>query len=128
MSKEIQTYIQQGGSLVTRQDIYNRITDVRQNVYEGQSPIHTFANQLDKEGFYSRIQFVSDSRVIAVLFAYPDSLDYLRAYPELRLLDYIYKTNKYGIPLLDMIGIHIAQWSFCIVFAFLSGETEEDYI
>ena len=57
-----------------------------------------------------------------------NSLDYLRAYPELLLLDCTYKTNKYGMPLLDMIGVDAAQRSFCIAFAFLSGETEEDYV
>jgi hypothetical protein len=31
------------------------------------------------------------------------------------------------MPLLDMIGVDAAQRSFCIAFAFLSGETEEDY-
>lgn len=84
-------------------------------------------NQLDKKGFWSRIQFTLDRRVTAVLFVYPDSLTSLRAYPEILLLDYIYKTNKYGIPLLDMIGIDASQRSFCIVFAFLSGEIEADY-
>ena len=32
------------------------------------------------------------------------------------------------MPLLDMIGIDACQRSFCIAFAFLSGETEADYI
>ena len=63
-----------------------------------------------------------------MLFAHPDSLGYLKAYPEVLLLDCTYKTNKYGMPLLDMIGIDACQRSFCIAFAFLSGETEEDYI
>ena len=63
----------------------------------------------------------------AVLFAHPDSLVYLRAYPEVLLLDCTYKTNKYGMPLLDIIGIDATRRSFCIAFAFLSGETEEDY-
>jgi hypothetical protein len=31
------------------------------------------------------------------------------------------------MPLLDMIEVDAAQHSFCIAFAFLSGETEEDY-
>src|SRR4051794_19232496 len=31
------------------------------------------------------------------------------------------------MPLLDMIGVDVAQRSFCIVFAFLSGEIEDDY-
>ena len=62
-----------------------------------------------------------------VLFAYPDSLVYLRAYPEVLLLDCTYKTNKYSMPLLDIIGVNTTRRSFYIAFAFLSGETEEDY-
>jgi len=49
--KEIQTLVRQSGSLAIRQDIYNRIVEVRRDVYEGQSPIQALANQLDKEGF-----------------------------------------------------------------------------
>lgn len=126
--KEIQTLIRQSGSLATRQDVYNRIAYVRRDLCEGQSPIHALTNQLDKEGFWSRIQLAPDGHVTAVLFAHPDSLTYLQAYPELLLLDCTYKTNKYGMPLLDMIGVDAAQRSFCIAFAFLSSETEDDYI
>ena len=126
--KEIQTIVRQSGSLATRQDIYNKIADIRRDACEGQSPIHALANQLDKEGFWSRIQFAEDGRVTAVLFAHPDSLAYLQLYPEVLLLDCTYKTNKYGMPLLDMIGVDAAQRSFCIAFAFLSGETEDDYM
>ncbi|KAL9564051.1 hypothetical protein ACKAV7_011825 [Fusarium commune] len=67
-------------------------------------------------------------RVTAVLFAHPESLAYLQAYPDLLFLDCTYKTNKYGMPLLDMIGVDACQRSFCIAFAFLSGETEQDYL
>ena len=125
--KDIQTLVRQCGSLATRQDIHNQIANVRRDACEGQSPIHALANQLDKEGFWSRIQFAPDGRVASVLFAHPDSIGYLRAYPEVLLLDCTYKTNKYSMPLLNMIGVDASQRSFCIAFAFLSGETEEDY-
>ncbi|KAJ3453177.1 hypothetical protein MRS44_018832 [Fusarium solani] len=39
-----------------------------------------------------------------------------------------YKTNRYGMPLLDIIGVDACQRSFCIAFAFLSGEEEQDYL
>ena len=125
--KEIQTIVRQSGSLATRQDIYNRIAEVRRDTRQGESPIHALANQLEREGFWSRVQYGPDRHVTAVLFAHPDSLVYLRAYPEILLLDCTYKTNKYGMPLLDMIGVDATGRSFCIAFAFLSGETEEDY-
>jgi hypothetical protein len=73
------------------------------------------------------MQFDEDGRVTAILFAHPESLTYLQAYLDVLLLDCSYKTNKYGMPLLDMIGVDACQWSFCIVFAFLSGETEDDF-
>ena len=62
-----------------------------------------------------------------MLFAHPDSLAYLQAYPDILLLDCTYKTNKYSIPLLDIIGVNECQQSFCITFEFLSGETEDNY-
>lgn len=31
------------------------------------------------------------------------------------------------MPLLDIIGVDACERSFCVAFAFLSGETEEDY-
>ena len=55
--KEIQTVVRENGSLATRQDIYNRIVEVRRENRQGQSPIHALANQLENEGFWSRIQF-----------------------------------------------------------------------
>lgn len=75
--KEMQALVRQSGSLATRQGIYNQIADVRRDAYKGQSSIHALANQLDKEGFWNRMQFTSDGRVIAALFVYPDSLTYL---------------------------------------------------
>ncbi|KAH7461505.1 hypothetical protein FOMA001_g18980 [Fusarium oxysporum f. sp. matthiolae] len=126
--KDIRTYIRQkSNTIATQQDIYNRIADSKRELCEGQSTIHAFANQLDKEGFWNRMQLDSHDRVTAVLFAHPESLGYLKAYPDLLFLDCTYKTNKYGMPLLDIIGVDACQRSFCIAFAFLSGESEEDY-
>lgn len=62
-----------------------------------------------------------------MLFAHPKSLAYLQTYPDLLLLDYTYKTNKYGMPLLDIIGVDAYERSFYVAFTFLSSETEEDY-
>ncbi|KAK7586284.1 hypothetical protein V3481_009030 [Fusarium oxysporum f. sp. vasinfectum] len=127
--KDIRTYIRQNSNTIaTQQDIYNRIADSKRELCEGQSTIHAFANQLDKEGFWNRMQLDSDNRITAVLFAHPESLAYLKAYPDLLFLDCTYKTNKYGMPLLDMIGVDACQRFFCIAFAFLNGEAEQDFI
>jgi len=126
--REMQILVQGSGSLATRQDIYDQIADIRRDACRDQSPIHALANQLDKEGFWNRIQFAPNGRATAVLFAHPKPVADLQAYPEVLILDSNYKTNKYGMSLLDMIGVDdAAQQSFCIASAFLSGETEADY-
>ena len=113
--RDIRTYIRQNSNTIaTQQDIYNRIADAKRDVCEGQSTIQAFANQLDREGFWSRVQYAPNGQVTAVLFAHPDSLAYLQAYPDTLLPDYTYKTNRYKMPLLDIVGVDACQRSFCI--------------
>lgn len=90
--------------------------------------MHALINQLDQEGFWNRMRVDSEGRATAVLFALPDSLIYLQAYSGLLLLDCTYKTNRYGMPLLDIIGVDACQKTFCIAFAFLSGQEEQGYL
>ncbi|KAI8710713.1 hypothetical protein NCS52_01552300 [Fusarium sp. LHS14.1] len=108
--KEIRTYMRQNtNTIATQQDIYNRIADARREVCQGQSSINALADQLFREGFWSQFQTSLDGRVKAVLFAHPDSVAYLQAYPDVLILDCTYKTNKYGMPLLDLIGVDSCQ-------------------
>ncbi|KAF4338142.1 hypothetical protein FBEOM_7973 [Fusarium beomiforme] len=114
------------GTLATQKDIYNCIAQSKRELVQGQSNIHALTTQLESEGFWNRIR-LDDSRVTAVLFAHPKSLEYLKSYSEVLILDCTYKTNKYNMPLLNAIGVDACQRSFCIAFAFLSGEEEADY-
>lgn len=82
---------------------------------------------MHSEGFWCQVQLDSNDRLTAIFFAHPDSVAYLQSNPDVLLLDCTYKTNKHQMPLLDMVGVDSCQRSFCIAFAFLSGESEEDY-
>lgn len=113
-------------TLATQQDIYNCIAETKRELLKGQSNIHALSDQLKSEGFWSRIR-LEEGTVTAVLFAHPKSLAYLKLYTEVLILDCTYKTNKYKMPLLNAIGVDACQRSFCIAFAFLSGEEEGDY-
>jgi len=127
--RDIRAYIRQtSNALTTRQDIYNHAATARRNLFQGQSSIQALVNQLNKEGFWSRIQVNESNRLTAIFFAHPDSVAFLQQNPDILLLDCTYKTNKYGLPLLDMVGVDCCQRSFCIAFAFLSSEVEEQYV
>ncbi|KAK7595651.1 hypothetical protein V3481_002301 [Fusarium oxysporum f. sp. vasinfectum] len=126
--REIRTYLYNNSdTLATQKDIYNRIAATRRDLREGQSSIQALVDQLNREGFWCRVRLDADNRLTAIFFAHPDSITYLQSNPDVLILDCTYKTNKHSMPLLDMVGVDSCQRSFCIAFAFLSGETEEDY-
>ncbi|PWI63991.1 hypothetical protein PCL_01195 [Purpureocillium lilacinum] len=80
--RDIRTYLRQNsssGGVATQQDIYNCIAKSKRALCEGQSTIQALANELDSQGFWSRIQLDQARRVTAVLFAHPESLAYLQA-------------------------------------------------
>ncbi|XP_074304667.1 uncharacterized protein LOC141639437 [Silene latifolia] len=62
-----------------------------------------------------------------VLFAHPDSLKLLKAYPYVLIVDCTYKTNKYKMPLLEVIGVTPVHKNFSVFFAFLQNEQETAY-
>ncbi|KAJ6788687.1 hypothetical protein PWT90_07147 [Aphanocladium album] len=126
--REIRTYLRNNSTtLATQKDIYNRIGAARRDLREGQSSIQALVDQLHEEGFHYKVRLDSDNRLTAIFFAHPDSIAFLQCNPDVLLLDCTYKTNKHSMPLLDMVGVDACERSFCIAFAFLSGETEEDY-
>jgi hypothetical protein len=126
--REIRAYLHNNSNtLATKKGVYNQIGAKRRDQHEGQSSIQALLDQLEKEGFWCRARVDSENRLTALFFAHADSIAYLQCNPDVLLLDCTYKTNKHGMPLLDMVCVDSCQRSFCIVFAFLSGETEEDY-
>ncbi|RYC79017.1 hypothetical protein BFJ63_vAg18106 [Fusarium oxysporum f. sp. narcissi] len=128
--KEIQTFIRLSDKfcLATQQDIYNAIARSKRDLAKGQSSIHALADELVDQGFGSHFCLNQDDKVTAVFFTNADSLAYTKSYPEVMMLDYTYKTNKYKMPLLDIVGIDAYGKSFYIIFTFMSGKEEADYL
>lgn len=126
-TREIRTIIGQTNPFFSQQDTYNRIKDIRLAACEGQSPIAAFVEQLHDKQWWSRVQLNDDSQVIAVIFAHPGSLDLLRLYPEILIMDCTYKTNSFKMPLLDLAGVTADGKTFFIAFAWLTGESEGDF-
>jgi hypothetical protein len=61
--------------------------------------------------------FIADAR----------SVKYLNKHPDVLLLDCMYKTNKFDMPLLDILGIDHYGNSFTIALCFLDHEVTENY-
>ena len=62
-----------------------------------------------------------------IFFIHPKSLDIWRAFPHVLLIDATYKTNKYNMPFVEIVGVTSTNKTFSIAFAFIMNEKEESY-
>ena len=62
--------------------------------------------------------FVADTR----------SVTYLNQHSDVLLLDYIYKTNKFDMPLLYILGVDHYSNSFTVALRFLDQKVTKNYI
>ena len=65
--------------------------------------------------------------VTRLFFAHRKSIDMMKDFPEVLLMDCTYKTNRFKMPLLDMVGVSSLGTTFHFAFAFLMEENAEDY-
>ncbi|XP_074288318.1 uncharacterized protein LOC141613478 [Silene latifolia] len=62
-----------------------------------------------------------------VFMAHPKAVKLFRAYPHVVLIDSTYKTNKYKIALVEVVGVTPCGSSFLIATVLLPSESEDDY-
>ncbi|KAJ0127445.1 Uncharacterized protein HZ326_29452 [Fusarium oxysporum f. sp. albedinis] len=126
--RQIKTFLLQNtDALFIDSDLSNCISRAKQDLANGQSHMVALLQHLDSQGFWSRHLIGKDYRLQSIIFAHPGSIQFARSYPEVLIVDCTYKTNKYRMPLLDIVGVDATGSTFCIAFAYLSGEEEEDF-
>jgi histone-lysine N-methyltransferase SETD2 len=69
----------------------------------------------------------SDSHIAMLFITDTRSVEYLNKHPDVLLLDYTYKTNKFDMPLLNILDINHHGNSFNIALCFLDQEVTENY-
>ncbi len=94
---------------------------------DGRTPIQSLLANFASDDFVSEHMLDADNRVTHLFFASRQSLDLYHRYPEVLLLDCTYKTNKYGLPLLNVVGITGVNTSFLVCCAFIKAEGESDF-
>lgn len=65
--------------------------------------------------------------IIDLFWAHPSSVDILHAFPSVLIMDCTYKTNRYGLPLLEIVGVTCTDLTFSIAFVYMEKEREENY-
>ena len=89
-------------SLIPR-DIYNQNATIRRVIRAGYSATEALLNYLIKKGVYHRVLTINN-RLTGLFIACPESIQHLQSNFDVILVDNTYSTNRFNMPLMDVIG------------------------
>ena len=88
----------------------------------------TNCKELRDKGFSLAHDVNPDTNALTRLFfIHPTTVTMWKQYPNVLLLDYTYKTNRFNMPLLNICAISRNNKVIQLRLAFLLGETKGDY-
>ena len=122
---------QEPGLSLNHRDVYNVTAVLSRAQRLGMSPPEALVTHLEAEKLAGQLFFEyrrdEDGHIVMLFVADKRSIEYLNQHPDILLLDSTYKTNKFGMPLLDILGVDNMNCSFSVGFCFMDQETQEAY-
>lgn len=113
---------------VIARDVYNARVQIRTEALAGQTPLQALVGHLEAEQFVWNVNTTPQGHLTHLFFASHQALRLFESYPEVLLLDCTYKTNRFKMPLLNIVGFTALNTTFYLSFVFLKGEQEDDYV
>ncbi|XP_073107176.1 uncharacterized protein [Elaeis guineensis] len=83
--------------------VYNAKAKTIKESLAGRTMIEALFEELGEGGFTYNVRYGEDNRVTHLFFAHPVSIMLNRNYPFVFVMHCTYKTNKYKMPLLEVI-------------------------
>jgi MULE transposase domain len=109
-------------------NIYNARKRQKQSALGGNTPAQALVKALELSSYYHRIKTDESGCLTHIFFAHPKSLLQLQSYPDVLLMDCTYKTNRFKIPFLTIVGSTNLNTTFFVAFILLLEEVVEDYM
>jgi len=110
----------------TAQEVYNVMQSAKAECLRGRTPIEALADLVSEGGYVSKV-WLEEQHVNGIFFMHEDSVKLAKVYGTVFLLDCTYQTNKFSMPLLNIVGITCTYATFNAGFAFMRAETEAFY-
>jgi hypothetical protein len=111
----------------TNKTISNALQKIRLQDLDGRKPIEALLDLLKQSNWSYDVKVNARGSILNLFFAHPGSIHLARLNHHVALLDSTYKTNRYGLPLLHVIGQTSTNRSFSVAFCFLTYEDKEGY-
>jgi hypothetical protein len=108
--------------------IYNARYRLKQRARATRTEMQHLHKCLDENNYFFKARTDGESEFVQdIFFAHPKSVCLFNTFPTVLIMDSTYKTNKYGMPLFELVGETSTEETFNIGFAFMSNEKEENF-
>lgn len=112
----------------TIKTIYNARQRHRTAEKGGRSQMQLLLGQLAEHGYNECHRQIDDTETVTDLFwIHMVSLELLRAFPHVLVMDCTYKKNRYRMPLLEIVGLTSTNMTFVVAFIYLQYKKEDNF-
>ncbi|KAH1189091.1 Protein FAR1-RELATED SEQUENCE 5 [Glycine max] len=94
----------------------------RSSIRDSNSEMQQLMKLLDRDQYIHWHRLKDEDVVCDIFWSHPDAVKITNACNLVFLMDNTYKTNRYRLPLLDIVGVTPIGIIFSIAFAYLEGE------
>ncbi|KAI5681921.1 hypothetical protein M9H77_03149 [Catharanthus roseus] len=116
------------GCAVNAQKIYNVVAKIKKNRMQGRNTIEEVLCLSALRDYMVFYRNRDDSNMLNdIVVAHPTSIEMLRTWPYVLIMDTTYKTNKYNMPLLEVVGMTPTSKNFTVASAFMRNEQTTTY-
>ncbi|KAH1229382.1 PKS-NRPS hybrid synthetase [Glycine max] len=109
-------------SCTTIKQIYNARSAYRSSIRGDDSEMQHLMRLLERDQYIHWHRLKDEDVVCDLFWCHPDAVKLCNACHLVFLIDSTYKTNRYRLPLLDIVGVTPTEMTFSAGFAYMEGE------
>lgn len=112
---------------LVHRDIYNTRKLIKREDLEGKSEMQFLFEKLVEDSTNFSSQHDKENRCTNLLLVMENAIQLTKHYSQVVQMDSTYRTNRYGMPLLHIVGRMSTNNTFTIALCFMRSETETNY-
>ena len=113
---------QNTNSYTTIKQVYNARNAYRSSIKGSNTEMQQLIKLLERDQYIHWHRMKDENVVHYIFWSHPDAFKLCNACNLVFLIDSTYKTNRYRLPLLEIVGVTSTGMTFSIDFAYLEGE------
>ncbi|XP_047148907.1 protein FAR1-RELATED SEQUENCE 5-like [Vigna umbellata] len=115
-------------NVTTIKQIYNARQAYKRSLRGSRTELQQLMMLLDRDKYIHWSRCADDLEVVTDLFwTHPKAVKLLNSFNVVFLMDFTYKTNRYRLPLLEIVGVTSTGLNFSSTFAFLSTKRKINF-